>query len=130
MLYYKFRWIIDSFDSRLEPISDQLNESAYRFTIKIVRHSEISHSLDQPFAPLPKLVVTVSALINEKLRTMKLFAVLLLLAIVASCINAQHVTSWGDVKNTKILAEQKTEVGGSILKVTERTVSYQSVNMN
>lgn len=61
---------------------------------------------------------------------MKLFAALLLLAIVASCINAQQVTTWGDVVSTKVLAEQKTSASSSFMKVQERTVTYQSVNIN
>lgn len=60
---------------------------------------------------------------------MKFFATFLLLVIAASCISAQHVTSWGNVNTGRILAEEKVVVAGSILQVQERTVTYRSVSI-
>lgn len=59
---------------------------------------------------------------------MKFYATFLLLAFAAACISAQHVTNWGDVKNTRVLSEQKVVVPSTILRVQERTVTYRSVS--
>lgn len=59
---------------------------------------------------------------------MKFAATFLLLAIGAACINAQHVISWGDVTNTRLLAEQRVTVASTWLQIKERTVTYRSVS--
>lgn len=61
-------------------------------------------------------------------RKMNLTVAVLLLTVGAVFIDAQHVTSWGNVQSSKLLAEQKIEVAGGWFQVRERFVSYQSVS--
>lgn len=59
---------------------------------------------------------------------MRLVAAIFLLAIGAACISAQVVTSWGNVVNTKLLAEHRVVVTSNWLQVKERTVTFKSVS--
>lgn len=60
---------------------------------------------------------------------MKFAVAILLLAIGATCISAQYITSWGDVHNTRVLYQQKVEVASGWLQVRDRTVTYRSVSV-
>lgn len=61
---------------------------------------------------------------------MKFAVTILLLAIGAICASAQHITTWGDVKNMRILAEERIDVKPTWMRVKERTVSYRSVRVD
>lgn len=59
---------------------------------------------------------------------MKFAATIVLLAIGAACISAQHATVWGDVKNTSFMGQEAVTVTSSWLQVIERTIEYHSVS--
>lgn len=62
---------------------------------------------------------------------MKFVATILLLIIIGdACISAhaQNVTIWGNVHNTRILAEQHVIVTSNWWQIKERTVTYRSVS--
>lgn len=59
---------------------------------------------------------------------MKFAVTIFLLAIGAICISAQHVTSWGNTFNTKVLAEQSVDADPGWFQVRERKVTYKSVS--
>lgn len=59
---------------------------------------------------------------------MKLAAIAALLVIGAACISSQYVTIWGDVVNTRIMAEQRVTVSSSWMQIKERTINYSSVS--
>lgn len=59
---------------------------------------------------------------------MKFTLIAVLLAIGASCIAAQRITTWGDVVNTRILAQENVIAKSAILRVQNRTSHYRSVS--
>lgn len=58
---------------------------------------------------------------------MKYAVTILLLAIVATCVSAQYVTTWG-VQTGRLLAEERVVVSSGWLQVRERTVTFRSVS--
>lgn len=58
---------------------------------------------------------------------MKLAFFLTFLALSASRITAQNITSWGDVHNTAIFHEERVVVPYQFFRIQNRTVTYQTV---
>lgn len=82
-----------------------------------------------PFVVAPHCKFVVLWKFFEKPK-MKIAVTILLLAIAVICASAQHNTTWGDVVNTRILAEERVDVKPTWMRVKERTVSYRSVRVD